>query len=146
MTVRNGAYFGDTPLYFLWPRARLGQVVLGTQVAPLALSPLITVVTALPPATQQTPIVITISGSTGFPIRKAWINAHFPGIVGDETVFTGSRFGVFYTNNTNTRVSNNNGGYTFTILRDGGWPSQLPLITSFDIGAVDTVGGATATP
>lgn len=99
--------------------------------------PVVTIVTALPPATTGTPIVFTVVGQ-GFPIRRAWASIHFPGLIFDEVIHTGARFGVAYTGNTNTRVSIAN-GYQYTILRDGGWP-VLPLATSFDISAVDTVG------
>lgn len=104
-------------------------------------NPVVTIVTSLPPATAFTPIVFTIVGGASAPLRRMWASVAFPGIIDDEVVHNGDRFGVFYTNGTNTRVSIAN-GYQVTILRDGGWPvGSFPLAASFTINAVDTLGG-----
>lgn len=101
----------------------------------------VTIVTSLPPATASTPVVITVTPGGVLPLRRCWLDVHFPGIVGDEVVHNSSRFGAFYTGNTNTRVTLPGGGYQFTILRDGGWPvGSFPLVSSFDVYAVDTGG------
>jgi hypothetical protein len=106
-------------------------------------APLVTFVTTLPPATKTTPIVFTVVGTASVGIRRAWASLAFPGIVGDEVVHNGSRFGAFYTGGTNTRAAITN-GYQYTILRDGGWPDgALPLLTSFTVNAVDTLGNGT---
>jgi len=112
--------------------------------APSVNPPVITIATSLPPATANTPVVVTITPTSGVPLRKAWIDAHFPGIIGDEAIHTGNRFGAYYTNGVNTRVTTVGGGFTFTILRDGGWPvGSFPLVTSFDVSATDTIGNST---
>lgn len=106
-------------------------------------SPVVTIVTSLPPASATTPIVFTVVGTSGVALRRAWVSAAFPGIVGDEAVHNSDRFGAFYTNGTNARASITN-GYQFTILRDGGWPvGSFPTATSFSINAVDTLGNGT---
>jgi hypothetical protein len=106
-------------------------------------SPSVTVITPLPPASAATPVVVTIIGTAAVPLRRAWVSVVFPGIVGDEVVHNGDRFGAFYTNATNTRTSVTN-GYRFTVLRDGGWPAgAFPLSASFTINAVDTLGNGT---
>ena len=69
---------------------------------------------------------------------------HFPGVIGTEVIYNGVNFGAYYTNPTNTRTSLPNGGYQFTILRDGGWPvGAFPLASSLDAFAVDTTGNST---
>lgn len=106
-------------------------------------NPVVTIVTSLPPTTAATPIVVTVVGTMAVALRRAWISVAFPGIVGDEVVHNGDRFGANYTNSTNTRASITN-GYQFTILRDGGWPpGALPVAASFTINAVDTLGNGT---
>ena len=106
-------------------------------------APVVTIVTSLPPATSSTPIVITVAGTASVGLRRAWLSAAFPGIVGDEVIHNGDRFGAFYSGGTNTRTSITN-GYQFTLLRDGGWPvGALPLTTSFNVSAVDTLGNGT---
>lgn len=105
--------------------------------------PVVTIVTPLPPTTSTTPVVVTVVGGAGVALRRAWVSAAFPGIVGDEVVHNGDRFGAFYTNGTNTRAAITN-GYQFTLLRDGGWPvGALPVTASFTINAVDTLGNGT---
>lgn len=112
--------------------------------APGGGTPVVTIVTSLPPATASTPVVITIDPGGDAPLRRAWIDLHFPGIVGDEVVHNSGRFGAYYTSNINTRTTLEDGGYQFTILRDGGWPvGSFPLATSFDVFAVDTSGNST---
>lgn len=102
--------------------------------------PIITIITSLPPATATTPVVFTVVGGAGFPIRRMWASVAFPGVVGDEVIYNGSRFGAFYTNGINARASVAN-GYQVTILRDGGWPAgAFPVAASFTINAVDTHG------
>lgn len=104
--------------------------------------PVVTIITALPPATRTTPIVFTVVGDT-VPLRRAWASLALPGIVGDEAIHNSDRFGAFYTGGINTRASIEN-GYQFTVLRDGGWPDgSLPLASSFTINAVDTLGNGT---
>jgi hypothetical protein len=110
--------------------------------------PGVVIQTALPPATSGTPVVITVVGGAGVPLRRAWIDAVLPGIVGTEVVHNGSRFGAFYTGPTNTRTAYTDGtgrvGYRYTILRDGGWPAgSFPLASSFEVSAVDTIGNGT---
>lgn len=128
----------------VYPRARNGQWE-GPPIPIVGLAPVITIVTTpLPPSTRNTPIVVTITPQAGVPLRKAWIDVHYPGIIGDEAVYTSTRFGAYYTNGVNTRTTLVGGGYQFTILRDGGWPiGSFPLATSFDIFAVDTNGNST---
>lgn len=105
-------------------------------------TPVITILTSLPPPAPTTPIVVTVVGS-GTAIRRAWISVAFPGIIGDEVVHNGDRFGAFYSNPTNTRTTVTN-GYQYTLLRDGGWPpGASPLAGSFTINAVDTLGAGT---
>jgi len=105
--------------------------------------PVITIVTSLPPSSAATPVVITVVGTASVALRRSWISAAFPGIIGDEVIHNSDRFGAFYTNGTNTRVSITN-GYQYTILRDGGWPvGAFPLASSFAISAVDTLGNGT---
>jgi len=107
-------------------------------------TPVVTIVTSLPPSTATTPVVITVEPGGDQPIRRAWIDLHFPGIVGDEVVHNSNRYGAYYTSGINTRTTSGDGGYTFTILRDGGWPvGSFPLATSFDVFAVDTEGNST---
>jgi len=104
----------------------------------------VTIITTLPPASATTPIVFTVAGATGVGLRRAWSSVTFPGVVGDEVVHNGDRFGAFYTNATNTRTSITN-GFQFTVLRDGGWPpGAFPLAASFTISGVDTLGNGTA--
>lgn len=106
--------------------------------------PVITIITPLPPASATTPIVFTVVGGATAPLRRMWASATFPGIVGDEVVHNGDRFGAFYTNGTNARASITN-GYRVTILRDGGWPvGAFPVAASFTINAVDTLGNGEA--
>ncbi len=108
--------------------------------------PVVTIITSLPPASATTPIVFTVVGGAGAPLRRMWASVAFPGIIGDEVVHNGSRFGAFYTNGTNTRTSTPDGlGYQVTILRDGGWPvGAFPVAASFAINAVDTLGNGQA--
>ena len=102
--------------------------------------PVVTIVTSLPPASASTPIVVTVVGTNGVGLRRAWASVAFPGIIGDEVIHNSNRFGAYYSNPTNTRTSVTD-GYQFTFLRDGGWPvGSFPLATSFTINAVDTVG------
>jgi len=106
-------------------------------------NPVVTIVTPLPPASATTPVVFTVVGTAAVALRRAWASAAFPGIVGDEVVHNGDRFGAFYTNGINTRTSITN-GYQFTVLRDGGWPvGSFPVAASFTINAVDTLGNGT---
>lgn len=106
--------------------------------------PIVTIITPLPPTTATTPIVFTVVGGAGAPIRRMWASVTFPGIVGEDVVHNSSRFGAFYTNGVNTRVSITN-GYQVTILRDGGWPvGAFPVAASFTINAVDTLGNGEA--
>lgn len=106
-------------------------------------SPVVTIITSLPPASATTPIVFTVVGGASVPIRRAWASMVFPGIVGDDVIHNSARFGMFYTSSINARVSITN-GFQFTILRDGGWPvGAFPLATSFTINAVDTLGNGT---
>jgi hypothetical protein len=106
-------------------------------------APAIVIVTSLPPVSSTTAIVITVAGTSGVGLRRSWVSLVFPGIVGDEVVHNGDRFGAFYTNVTNTRTSIAN-GFQYTVLRDGGWPAgAFPLTTSFTINAVDTLGNGT---
>lgn len=108
--------------------------------APPFAAPGINIVTSLPPTSSTTPVVITVVGAASVPLRRAWISVVFPGLIGDEVIHNGNRFGAFYTNGINTRASITN-GYQYTILRDGGWPAgSFPLSTSFTINAVDTLG------
>lgn len=100
-------------------------------------------ITTLPPASATTPIVFTVAGASGVGLRRMWASVVFPGIVGDDLIHNGDRFGVFYANGTNTRVSITN-GFQVTILRDGGWPvGAFPLAASFTVNAVDTLGNGT---
>ncbi len=106
-------------------------------------SPAVTIITTLPPTSAATPVVVTVVGTASVALRRAWISVALPGVVGDEVVHNGDRFGVFYTNATNTRTSITN-GYQYTIIRDGGWPAgAFPLAASFTINAVDTAGNGT---
>lgn len=103
----------------------------------------VNIVTTLPPATSTTPIVFTIAGASGVGLRLAWASVTFSGIVGDDVVHNGARFGAFYTNGLNTRTSITN-GFQFQVLRDGGWPpGAFPLAGSFTINGVDTLGNGT---
>jgi hypothetical protein len=108
--------------------------------------PVVTIITSLPPASSTTPVVFTVVGGSTAPIRTAWASVAFPGIVGDEVIYNGARFGAFYTNGINSRASVVK-GYQFTILRDGGWPvGAFPVAASFTINAVDTLGNGQAPP
>jgi hypothetical protein len=103
----------------------------------------VTMITSLPPASATTPIVFTVAGASGVGLRLAWASLALPGIVGDEVVHNGARFGAFYANGVNTRTSITD-GFQFTVLRDGGWPvGAFPLLASFTINAVDTLGNGT---
>ncbi len=105
-------------------------------------APVITILTALPPASATTPIVFTVTG-VGVAVRRMWASVVFPGIIADDVIYNGDRFGAFYTNAMNTRVSITD-GYQVTILRDGGWPvGAFPMAASFTINAVDTSGNGT---
>lgn len=100
----------------------------------------VNIVTPLPPTVSTTPIVFTVSGASGVGLRLAWASVVFPGIVGDDVIHNGVRFGAFYTNGVNTRTAIAN-GFQYTILRDGGWlVGAFPLTASFTINAVDTLG------
>lgn len=111
--------------------------------------PVAAIITTLPPVTAGTPVIVTVvGGNPNVPLRRAWIDVVLPGIIASEVVHNGSRFGTFYSNNVNTRVSIVDGlgraGYLYTILRDGGWPAgSFPLAASFTINAVDTIGNGT---
>jgi len=103
----------------------------------------VTIVTSLPPASATTPIVFTVVGGSGVGLRRMWASVVFPGIVGDDLIHNGDRFGAHYTNGINTRTAITN-GFQVTILRDGGWPvGAFPLPASFTINAVDTIGNGT---
>ncbi len=103
----------------------------------------VNIITTLPPASVATPVVFTVAGATGVGLRLAWASVTLPGIVGDEVIHNGVRFGAFYTNGTNTRTAITN-GFQYTVLRDGGWPvGAFPLAASFTINAVDTLGNGT---
>lgn len=132
-----GAEFYNQPQALALVGYGLGSTLVDTP-------PDIVIVTSLPPATASTPIVVQVIPTGPYPIRKAWIDAHFPGIIGTEVIHNSVNFGAYYTNNTNTRTTLPSGGYQFTILRDGGWPvGSFPLTTSFDAFAVDTIGNST---
>lgn len=106
-------------------------------------APVVTILTALPPASATTPIVFTVVGGASVPLRRMWVSAVFPGIIGDEVIHNGDRFGAYYTNGINARASITN-GYQVTMLRDGGWPvGAFPVAASFTINAVDTLGNGT---
>lgn len=113
------------------------------------IAPITTFNTSLPPATASTPVVVIVTGgNANIPLRRAWIDVAFPGILASEVIHNGSQFGVFYTNPINTRTSYVDAigrtGYQYTILRDGGWPvGAFPVIASFNINAVDTIGNGT---
>lgn len=142
-SVRGGNDETSSNVMSVYPRSRNGQWE-GPPSPVLGLPPTITIVTSLPPATATTPVVIQVIPGAGVPLRKVWMDAHFPGIVGDEVVHNGVRFGAYYTNGVNARTTLLSGGYQFTILRDGGWPvGSFPLVTSFDVFAVDTNGNST---
>lgn len=103
----------------------------------------VTVITSLPPASSTTPVVFTVVGTSGVGLRRMWASVTFPGIVGDDLIHNGDRFGAFYANGVNSRVSITN-GFRVTVLRDGGWPvGAFPLAASFTINAVDTLGNGT---
>ncbi len=102
-----------------------------------------TIITPLPPASSTTPIVFTIAGASGVGLRRMWASVVHPGVVGDDVIHNGDRFGAFYTNGINTRTSITN-GFQVTCLRDGGWlPGAFPLTASFTINGVDTLGNGT---
>lgn len=111
--------------------------------------PVVTITTPLPPTTAGTPVVITVvGGNVGAMIRRAWIDVVLPGILANEVIHNSVRFGAFYSNGINSRTTYTDAlgrvGYRYTILRDGGWPvGAFPLIASFTINAVDTLGNGT---
>ena len=126
----------------------VGEEIVPVPPTPSPIKPVVTILTPLPPSTANTPIVFTVVGGAGFPLRRAWVDLVLPGIIGMEVIHNGDRFGAFYANPTNTRTAYTDGsnrvGYQYTILRDGGWPvGSFPLTTSFDISAVDTIGNGT---
>jgi len=94
----------------------------------------IDLITPINTISKNTPIIIDVySGSV--PLRRAWINASYAGLLVDDMVHNGDRFGSAYQGLVNVRSEISN-GYRFTILRDGGWPGT-PAITAH---AVDTLG------
>jgi hypothetical protein len=84
--------------------------------------------------TSQTPISFDVMDDQGF--RRIIVHASYPASLTEEVVHNGDAFGLRYTNISNV-VSPITGGYSYTILRDGGWP-QGPTITPY---AFDYSGG-----
>lgn len=103
----------------------------------------VTMVTSFPLASSTTPVVFTVAGASSVGLRRMWASVTFPGVVGDDMIHNGDRFGAFYVNGINARTSITN-GFQVTVLRDGGWPvGAFPLAASFTINAVDTLGNGT---
>jgi hypothetical protein len=95
---------------------------------------IIDLITPIGTISKTTPIIIDVYGTT-VPLRRAWINAAYAGVISDDMVHNGDRFGAAYQGVTNNRANITN-GYRFTLLRDGGWPGT----PSLDVHAVDTQG------
>jgi hypothetical protein len=95
---------------------------------------IVNLITPISTISKTTPIIIDVYGTT-VPLRRAWINASYAGMLPDDMVHNGERFGSAYQGSTNNRASISK-GYRFTLLRDGGWPGTPRL----DVHAVDTQG------
>lgn len=94
--------------------------------------PVITSVVPAPPSniTATTPIQFDVTDPQSN-INRIILVATFPTSKIKEVIFDGSGFGPMYTNASNTQVAIS-GGYSFTILRDGGWIlNDGPTITPF---------------
>ncbi len=104
--------------------------------APVVLpgSIVVSLITPISTISKTTPIIIDVY-STTVPLRRAWVNASYAGLLQDDMVHNSDRFGSAYQGSTNQRAGITN-GYRFTLLRDGGWPGT-PSIT---VHAVDTLG------
>lgn len=73
--------------------------------------------------------------------KRILIMVEFPDSQIKEVAFDGEGFGPKYQNINNTQTSITN-GFSFTLLRDGGWPdSSGPILTPF---VIDTTGGENA--
>lgn len=85
------------------------------------------------PITRITPLVVEVVPQTA--LQRVWISARFGGALPEEVVHDGgAAFAATFTNGTNARASISGGGYRFTLLRDGGWPSQPSLnITAVEV-------------
>jgi hypothetical protein len=95
---------------------------------------IVALITPISTISKTTPVIIDVY-STAVPLRRAWVNASYAGLLPDDMVHNSDRFGAAYQGSTNVR-SNITNGYRFTLLRDGGWPGT-PSIT---VHAVDTLG------
>lgn len=84
--------------------------------------------------TRNTPVILTVTSNT--PFRRVFIQASYIGLTLWEVVHNGDSFSPNYSNVTNGRNSIE-GGYSYTLMRDGGWPGA-PTFTVF---AVDAFGG-----
>lgn len=78
------------------------------------------------------PIVFTVTGS---PLRRVWARVSFLDRDGWHLAYDGAAFGPEFTGPDNTKTGPTS-GQRFSILMDGGWPSQ-PLVAVY---AVDILG------
>jgi hypothetical protein len=90
------------------------------------------------PIYPNTPISFQVLDDSGV-FALIMLTASFAGSTILEVVYDGTAFGPMYTGVTNLKTATA-GGYTFTILRDGGWPSA-PSITPI---AIDSLGAENA--
>lgn len=94
--------------------------------------PAISSLVPAPPAniTTSTPIQFNVTDPQSN-INRIVLVATFPTSKIKEVVFDGNGFGPMYTNGSNVQTAIS-GGYTFTILRDGGWIlNDGPVLTPF---------------
>ena len=112
-----------------WPRIAYGSKA-PTDVAP----PIITLV--------GPPIISAIAAATALSfnvtddnaLRRVMVIARFAKLGIEEVVHQGDRFAVLYAgSSTRTAIA---GGYSYTVVRNGGWPSDVTL----DVYAIDTAG------
>lgn len=112
-----------------------------TTVSTSSVTPLIRTpptITNFSPATGSSIYVTTPVGfdiTDDGPFRRIIIHALYSASRIDEVVHDGNTYGPKYTGSLNTRTAIA-GGYTYVMLRDGGWP-ESPIITPY---AIDITG------
>lgn len=75
--------------------------------------------------------VVDFQGNNPVEITYVIISAYYPDLGAEEVIFDGQNFGPTYTNNSNT-VNPITAGFSFSCLRDGGWPDS-PYINVYAV-------------
>lgn len=75
---------------------------------------------------RSTPVTFTVT-ATGT-ISALWIAVAYSGVLHTELVHDGTAFLAPFTNPANSK-SSIAGGFTITLLRDGGWPATPRILT-----------------